>query len=611
MLASASLYISQLQLPQISLRLIPFQPLPPSNYRNKSSINANKILKSPCFSSKTPSISTQVENPDAESPDSLYSLSIERFLHPNVLALMLQSCLDAKEARGIHTIIAKGLGRSITFVDNNLISTYGRFGEVADARRVFDKMSDRDVVSWTAMLKEYLKIGANGTVCRLFKELIESGVQANSSTFVCVLNMCGRKLDLELGEQIHASIVKGNCSNLIVDSALVFFYAQCGDLMGALRVFDRMPERDVVCWTTMITACAQHGYGDEAISMFSQMQFDGFSPNEFTVCSTLKACGEEKALKFGRQLHGAIVKKIFKDDVFVGSSLVGMYVRCGQVLDARIVFDRMRRRNTVTWTTMIAGYAQNGLGEEAIRLFQRMKRRRVFANTLTAVSVLSACGLIGSLSMGKEVHAKILKNMIENNLYIGSTLVWFYCKCGEYVHATRVLESMPLRDVVTWTAIISGYARLGHGSEALQSLNDMLWEGVEPNPFTYSSALKACAKQEAVRQGKWIHSSANKTHALSNVYVGSSLIDMYAKCGCLEDAIRVFDRMPERNLVSWKAMIIGYARNGHCQEALKLMYRMQAEGIEVDDFILATVVTACGDFERDSEGSQTSCLQSS
>lgn len=169
---------------------------------------------------------------------------------------------------------------------------------------------------------------------------------------------------------------------------------------------------------------------------------------------------------------------------------------------------------------------------------------------------------------------------------------------------------MPLRDVVSWTAIISGCAHLGHESEAIELLKEMMEDGVEPNAFTYSSALKACANLETVLHGQLVHSSANKSPAMSNVYVGSALIYMYAKCGYVTEASQVFDSMPERNLVSWKAMIVGYARNGHCQEALKLMYRMQAEGFELDDYIVATVLTACGDLEWDMDPSFECSLRS-
>ncbi|KAK7251960.1 hypothetical protein RIF29_35593 [Crotalaria pallida] len=245
---------------------------------------------------------------------------------------------------------------------------------------------------------------------------------------------------------------------------------------------------------------------------------DGLFPNEYTICGALKACGENTALKFGTQLHGAIVKKFCKSDVFIGTSLVDMYAKCGEIANSEKVFDRMRIRNIVTWTSIISGYARNGSGEEAISIFPLMKKQKVQVNKLTIA-----------------------------------------------------LQHMPFRDVVSCTAIISGCSRLGLESEALACLQEMMEEGVLPNSYTYSSALKACAKLEAPVQGKLIHSYASETSALSNVFVNSALIYMYAKCGYVADAFQVFDNMPKRNLVSWKAMILGYARNGHRREALKLM----------------------------------------
>uniref|UniRef100_A0A0A9FYA1 Pentatricopeptide repeat-containing protein n=1 Tax=Arundo donax TaxID=35708 RepID=A0A0A9FYA1_ARUDO len=274
-----------------------------------------------------------------------------------------------------------------------------------------------------------------------------------------------------------------------------------------------------------------------------------------------------------------------------------MYARCGEVFDAQAVFDKMPRRNTVTWTSMISGYAHSGYGEEAILLFRKMKMRRVFVNNLTIVGLLSACGSMQSIYLGKELHAQIIKNSTEDNLQIGSTLVWFYSKCGESTCAAKILEAMPDRDAVSWTAMISGYNSLGHNVEALKSLDEMLWDGVTPNTYTYSSALKACARLEALRDGRRIHGVVNKTQALSNVFVGCSLIDMYMRCGKVDEALRVFDAMPEHNLVMWKVIITGFAQNGLSEEALKYMYRMQQEGYDVDDFMLSTVLTSCGNLQ--------------
>ncbi|CAA7401751.1 unnamed protein product [Spirodela intermedia] len=544
-----------------------------------------------------------------ETPPSS-SLSVEQWLADDRrLPSMIQSCSDEREVRRIHSLVVKLLGSSVAFLDNNLICAYLRFGNITEARKLFDKMLHRTVVSWTAILNGYQQLGDEAEFALLCMEMIESGVEANSLTYVCILNFCSKVLDCELGKLVHASIIKGKWRNLIVDSALLYFYVQCGDLASASALFDRMPQRDVVCWTTMITAYAQHGEGTKAFSMFSQMQHRAFLPNEFTVASILKACGEERTLKLGRQLHGAVVKGMFMEDVFVGSSLVFMYAKCGEVLDAKVVFDQMPSRNTVTWTSMIAGYAQNGFAEEAVNLFRKMKNRRISGNNLTVVSVLGALGSMRSLLLGKEIHGLTLKWSNQSSVHISSTLIWFYCQCGEYDYASRVLETLPTKDVIPWTAMITGYTNHGYGFEALVFLNQMLLEGIKPNPFTYSSALKACARLEDVGQGKRIHAAANKTRHLLNLFVGNSLISLYMKCGFPEDAVKIFDMMPERNCVSWKAMVTGYAKNGLCKEALRLMFHMQAEGFDVDDYIHSTVLTSCGDCpcELHSESSYLPC----
>lgn len=572
----------------------------------------------PCFSSKKLSSASAGPNSHGSSNTASFQQNIDGVsFDPQALsqnyglpATWLQCCSSSKDIQKVHALVLKSMGSIDTYINNNLMTGYYKFGRLHDARKVFDGMHERNVVSWTAMINGYVWFGLEDQALTLFLESFRSGIRGNCKTYVCVLNICSRRLDFEVGRQIHASVIKNDLRNLIVDSALVHLYAKCDELESSLCMFDQMIDRDVVSWTTVISACAQHGQERQALLMFLEMLHDGLLPNEYTICSILNVCGEMKALRFGRQLHGAILKKMVKYDVFVGTSLVDMYAKCGEIIESRKVFARMRNRNTVTWTSLIVGYARKGLGEEAIALFREMKRKNIFANNMTIVSILLACGSVRNFHMGREIHAQMVRKFIQENIHIGSTLVWLYCKCGKYSFASNVLQKMPFRDVVSWTAMISGCADLGQEAQALELLKRMLEEGVEPNSFTYSSALKACAKLEAGSIGKLIHSSANKKPSMSNVFVGSALIHMYSKCGFVSEAIRVFNSMPERNLVTWKSMILGYARNGHCQEALKLLYRMRAEGIEVDDYVLAAVLTECGGVQLDMEPSSEYCLQS-
>lgn len=573
-----------------------------SSGEHKSKKAEHQYFRAPSFRTKDQSLQVQSLPDDGYGPAEQDSEgNSPGSPDAEALASLLRSCGSVDDVRRVHAISVRSPDGPGMFVANNLINAYARFHEISDARKVFDEMPDKSVVSWTAIINGYQKSGNYNEVVRLFLDMVGSGVRGNSLTFVCLLKSCGEQCNTKLGRQVHCCVVKGGWSNVIMDSAVVHFYAQCGHIASASTMFDKMASRDVISWTTMITAYVQHGRGDKALEMFSVMVSEGYYPNEFTVCSILKACSDEKAFRFGKQLHGAVVKKLYKDDIHVGSALVTMYARLGEVFDAQAVFDKMARRNTITWTSMISGYAQSGHGEKAILLFQNMKMRRVSINNLTIVGLLSACGSIQSLRLGKELHAQIIKNSIQENLQIGSTLVWCYCKCGEYTYAARILKDMPDRDAISWTAMISGYNSVGHNAEALKSLDDMLWDGVKPNTYTYSSALKACAKLEALQDGRRIHGVVNKTPAFSNVFVGSSLIDMYMRCGNVDDARRVFDTMPEHNLVTWKVIITGFAQNGLCEEAFKYMYLMQQEGHDVDDFVLSKVLTSCGDLQWKSD----------
>ncbi|KAL6658254.1 hypothetical protein ACP70R_003840 [Stipagrostis hirtigluma subsp. patula] len=383
----------------------PLPPLHPSGFARsvlssgEQGNSKHRRVRAQHFSAKNQSFRAQSHRADGYSPveedpggDSPWSAA-PSLPDAETLASWLRSCGSAAGVRRAHAVAVRSLDSLGVFVANNLISAYARFDEVLDARKVFDEMPERSVVSWTAMMNGYRKLGQHSEIVKLFLDMVASGVQGNSLTFVCLLKSCGEGCDSNLGRQVHCCVVKGGWSNTIMDSAVAHFYAQCGDnIAGASAIFNKMASRDVVSWTTMITAYVQNGHGDQALRMFPAMVSEGFRPNEFTVCSVLKACAEEKALRFGKQLHGAVLKKLYKDDIHVGSALVTMYARCGQVSDAQAVFDKMPRRNTITWTSMISGYAQSGYGEEAVLLFRKMKMRRVFVNNLTIVGLLSACG---------------------------------------------------------------------------------------------------------------------------------------------------------------------------------------------------------------------------
>ncbi|KAJ7517800.1 hypothetical protein O6H91_21G040600 [Diphasiastrum complanatum] len=423
--------------------------------------------------------------------------------------------------------------------------------------------------------------------------------------YVCLLKGCSRKKALAEGKQVHALIVQSVLdSNIFLANTLVHMYSKCGSVLDAHRVFSNMPQHNVYSWTAIISAYADSGQGEEAINLFQQMQESGLAPDKVLFVVVLKACARLAALEQGKQLHSDIIKRGFQSDMIVGNTLVDMYGKCGRTEDARELFNNMRERDAVSWNAMIAGYAQNGLGKEALALYEQMKQEGVQPNNVTFVLLLKACASLAALEQGKQLHSDIIETDFQSDVIVGNTLVDMYAKCGCTEDARELFNNMRERDVVSWNAMIVGYAQNGLGKEALALYEQMKQEGVQPDNVTFVLLLKACASLAALEQGKQLHSDIIKTGFQSDVVVGNTLVDMYSKCGCPEDARELFNIMSERNVVSWNAMIAGYTQNGFGEEALAIYEQMKQEGMQPDYVTFVLLLKACAILAALEQGQQ-------
>jgi pentatricopeptide repeat protein len=371
-------------------------------------------------------------------------------------------------------------------------------------------------------------------------------------TYASILQGC--KL-LPEGKLVHAHIIhSGFKPNVYLGNTLVNMYTKCGSLADARTVLEEMRKRNAVSWTVMIAAYAKNGDREEALKLYYQMRKTGVQPNQFTFASVLPACCNLGALEQGKEIHLDIIKRGFLSDAFVGSALLDMYVKCGSIEDARQVFDNMLERDVVAWTSMIAGYARHGLVDEALVLFRIMPERNVVSWT----AIIAGCAQ--HHSFGK---------------------------------ALKLFWRMPERDVVSWNAMIARCAQRGYSAEALKLFEEMKMRGVMPDSDTFSGVLLACTNLIALEQGKEIHEEIMMRDLMSDVFLGNALVDMYAKCGSIEDAYQVFDKMPKRDVVSWTTMIAGYAMHGLVKEAIWLFEQMQESGTTPDYVTFIGVLSAC------------------
>eukprot|EP01018_Ginkgo_biloba_P018939 Gb_33112 [translate_table: standard] len=349
------------------------------------------------------------------------------------------------------------------------------------------------------------------------------------------------------------------------------------------------------------------------------------NPNTYT--RLLQTCITHKTLAEGKQVHANIIKAGFELGLFLGNCLVHMYANCGSVAYAHQAFDRMSVRNAFSWNTVIQVHAKFGDIEDARQVFDKMSNKNEFSwNT-----IIEGYGKRGSIETARQVFDKMPKR----NVFAWNTMIGEYVKCGSIKNARQLFDEMPERDKVSWNAMISGYVRHGHGEEALKLFLQMQQTEVEHDKFILASVVSACASMAAQEQGKQVHAHIIITGIESDVFLGSAIVDMYAKCGSMDDAsevfesmpardaftwtaliagytncssmkdaYRVFKEMPEQNVVSWNAMIAGYLQNGHGEEALKLFCEMHRAGIKPDRVTFTTVISACASIAALEQGKQ-------
>ncbi|KAM0983721.1 hypothetical protein ACFX2C_011229 [Malus domestica] len=538
----------------------------------------------------------------------------------NLLKLCSQAGSHA-QAKKLHCHIIKTVTNPETFLLNNLVTTYGRLGNLSYARHVFDQIPHRTLFSWNAILSVYSKSGHISEMQDIFNRMpsrdgvswnsvisghascgfVAEGVKVyslmlrdgpdnlNRITFSTMLVLSSTQGCVNLGRQLHGQIVKfGFESYVFVGSPLVDMYSKAGLILDAKRVFDsisernvvmyntlitgllrsglieeseclfcEMPEKDSISWTTMISGLNQNGAGGKALAKFREMRLQGLSMDQYTFGSVLTACGSLSALEEGKQVHAYIIRTDFIDNIFVGSALVDMYCKCRIIKSAETVFKRMSRKNVVSWTALLVGYGQNGYGEEAVRIFCDMQRSGVEPDDFTLGSVISSCANLASLEEGAQFHGQALASGLMSFVTVSNALVTLYGKCGSIEDSHRLFDEMKIRDEVSWTALVSGYAQFGKAYETIELFERMLAHGLKPDGVTFIGVLSACSRAGLVEKGHQYFESMVKEHGISPIMDHyTCIIDLLSRAGRLEEAKSFINKMPFRpDAIGWATLL--------------------------------------------------------
>lgn len=478
-----------------------------------------------------------------------------------------------------------------------LASAYALSGHVPYACRLFDGLQQRTKRAYNSVIKLYTEKGFAYNALEVFMEMFKSGrMKPDRLTYPFVIKACAELSMSQFGLLVHGLIISsGVDSNTFVGNSLLAMYISFGENDGARRVFNGMHDKSVVSWNTLISGYFRNGCANESLSIYKEMVNAGVEIDNATVVSVLPACAYLKELAVGTEVHSLVKEKGLEENLFVRNALVDMYVKCGRMDDARVIFDETSQRDVVTWTSMINGYIVNGDTKSAISLCPLMLLEGVRPNALTLASLLSACAELKYLKQGKSFHGWALKNNLDTDVNVETGLIDMYAKCVFVTYSFRVFNKTSKTRTAPWNAILSGCTENGLGREAIMLFKEMRLEGVVPNEATLKCVLPAYAITTDLRQVKSFHSYLIRSGFLSKSDLATGLIDIYSKCGALEQAHMTFNGIPlkERDIILWSVIISGYGKHGDGEAALSLFNQMVQSGVEPNEVTFTSVLHAC------------------
>ncbi|GKV03887.1 hypothetical protein SLEP1_g16123 [Rubroshorea leprosula] len=487
-------------------------------------------------------------------------VSTEISVKPILYAKLLQTCtkvLSFTHGLQIHAHVVKSGLENDRFVGNCLLSLYFKLApDFRDTRKVFDGLLVKDAISWTSMISGYIRVGKYKRSLEMFLETLDFGLEPNGFTLSAVIKACSEIGKLRLGRSFHGVVMRrGLDSSPVISSALINFYGRNYQVMDAYQVFNELPEPDAICWTSVISALTKNDLYRESLCFFYSMQRNhGLRLDEFTFGTVLTACGNLERLKQGKQVHAKVITYGLQGNVVVESSLVDMYGKCGLLNLSQHVFDRIPKKNSVSWSALLVAYCQNNDHESVFRIFSEMDVVDIYCFG----TVLRACAGLAAVRQGKEVHCQYVRRDSCRNVIVESALVDLYAKSGCIDFAHHIFTSLPVKNLITWNAMINGFAQNGRVSEALSIFEERINKGMKPDYISFIGVLSACGHTGLVDRGRKYFTLMVEEYGIKpRIEHYNCMVDLLGRAGLLEEAESLIENADCRNESSLWAIILG------------------------------------------------------
>ncbi|XP_057535683.1 putative pentatricopeptide repeat-containing protein At1g77010, mitochondrial isoform X1 [Amaranthus tricolor] len=519
------------------------------------------------------------------------------------------------QVKQIHLfLLKKGILNSVITIGNRLLQVYAKCSNMKDAAKVFEEMPQRNCFSWNTLLEGFIKSGNVDKASELFNSM----PYKNEFSWNVVISGC----------------------------------AKSGDLHLARMLFNQMPEKNGIAWNSMIHGYARHGYPTEALNLFKDMSLGKRDP--FVLATIFGACTDMMAIDCGKQIHARIIIDGVEYDKVLSSSLVNLYSKCGDLVnaenvfkltkeiddfslsalitgyanlgkmdDARRLFHHIGNPCVVVWNSLISGCVTNDQPMEGLILFNIMRYKGLTPDCSTFASILSACSSIAILEYGKQLHNHALKVGVSKDVIVGCSLIDMYskcgnpydscelfnelelhdtvllnsminvyCNCGRMQEAKQIFDNIHYKTLISWNSMLAGFSQNGCPHSAIHLFCEMNKLEVRIDKFSLASVISCCASITALNFGEQIFARATVIGLETDLIVSTSLIDFYCKCGFISMGRKLFDRMVKSDVVCWNSMLTGYATNGKGIEVLDLFASMRHAGVQPNDVTFTVVLSA-------------------
>lgn len=546
----------------------------------------------------------------------------------NTYLSLLQACTKQNslaQVKLVHAHLASHRLDLTTFLGDYVVTTLIKCGGLDEALHLFRRLPYRTVHSCACLISKLADYCRGREALQMQVLMQEDGIEPNQYIYVGLLRACGTIPDLKEVRKLHGEVqMKGLEGNVYVGTTLVSMYGRCGRLDEAENVFSEFIEYNVILWNAMLTVYIEQKEVGKALLVYRQMLEQGPKRNQGTFVLALQACSilAEKMDGFvrdvqplrtisnvGQALHADAWRNGFASDVVIGSALVTMYGKCGTFLDAENVFFRLPKHDRALWNAMLSAYVDAGEGKKSLQFYLHMQEEGIIPDEQTVTIALRACGAIAEKEetvVVKQQDTRLLLTVIIEALekdvrskgivvdeILCNMLIFVYGKCGAVAKAEQVFFKLSHHSTVSWNAMLSVYIEHQNGHKVLQAYKRLQEEWVTLDDVALIYVLQACNEMGCLETCKVIHFTLTSADLELDNLLATTLLRTYGGCASIKNVESIFNELIEPDRLSWDACITGYAQEGNCTDALKVLHEMQLESVNPDGVTFTHVLSAC------------------